>query len=125
MKKVQRPLVTHTFKGKRFEDHGLDLDVVPDLYAYKELLVATAKELWKRHHLDRKHLPRHFEASLCLKFYQVQEGSAAVPIFREVEVTDQTELWEANEPDELDEAVVLVTDAVNAADADGPLPEAL
>ena len=28
---VRRPLVTHTFKGKRFEDHGLDLDVLPDL----------------------------------------------------------------------------------------------
>jgi hypothetical protein len=48
-----------------------------------------------------------------------------VPIFREVEVADQTELWEANQPDELDEAVVLVTDVVNAADADRPLPEAL
>src|ERR1035438_2277452 len=86
--KVQRQLVTHTFKGKRFEDHGLDLDVLPDLYAYKELLVATAKELWRRHHPARQRLPKNFEDSLCLKFFKLMEGSVAVPIFREVE-TDE------------------------------------
>lgn len=123
--KVQKQLVTHTFKGKRFEDHGLDLDVLPDLYAYKELLVATAKELWKRHHPDRQRLPKNFEDSLCLKFFKLQEGSVAVPIFREVETADQPEFWQADQPDELDEAVVLVTDAVYAAEADQPLPEAL
>ena len=123
--KVQRQLVTHTFRGKRFENHGLDLDVLPDLYAYKELLVATAKELWKRHHPDRQRLPKNFEDSLCLKFYRLVEGSVAVPIFREIETVDQPELWQAEQPDELDEAVALVTDAVNAADADQPLPESL
>ena len=123
--KVQRQLVTHTFKGKRFEDHGLDLDVLPDLYAYKELLVATAKELWRRHHPDRQRLPKNFEDSLCLKFFKLMEGSVAVPIFREVETDGQPEFWQAEQPDELDEAVTLVTDAVNAADADQPLPEAL
>jgi hypothetical protein len=123
--KVQRPLVTHTCKGKRFEDHGLDLDVLPDLYAYKELLVATAKELWKRHHPDRQRLPKNFEDSLSLKFSQIQPGSAAVPIYREIETDGQGELWRANEPDELDQAVELVARAVLAADADQTLPDEL
>jgi hypothetical protein len=87
--KVRRQLVTHTFKGKRFEDHGLDLDVLPDLYAYKELLAGTAKELWKRHHPDRHRLPKNFEDSLCLKFFDILEGSVAVPIFREIETVGQ------------------------------------
>jgi hypothetical protein len=125
MAKVQRQLVTHTFKGKRFGDHGLDLDVLPDLYAYKELLVATAKELWKRHHPDRQRLPKNFEDSLCLKFFDLQEGSVAVPIFRELETANQPEFWQADQKDELDEAVALVTDAVYAAGADQPLPDAL
>ena len=125
MARVHRPLVTHTFKGRRFEDHGVDLDVLPDLYAYKELLVATAKELWKRHHPDRQRLPKNFEDSLCLKFYQVRPGSAAVPIFREVETDGQGELWQANEPDELDEAVLLIADSVRAADTDQALPDQL
>ncbi|MBI4659982.1 MAG: hypothetical protein HY735_14165 [Verrucomicrobia bacterium] len=125
MAKVHRPLVTHTFKGKRFEDHGVDLDALPDLYAYKELLVATAKELWKRHHPDRQRLPKNFEDSLCLKFNQVQPGSAAVPIYREVETDGQGEFCQANEPDELDEAVRLVAEAIQAGEADQPLPDQL
>jgi len=123
--KLRRPLVTHTFRGKRFEDHGLDLDVLPDLYAYKELLVATAKELWKRRHQERQRLPKNFEDSLCLKFSELQPGSTAVPIYREVEGDGQGELWRPEEPDELDQAVELVAQAVQAADADGPLPDQL
>ena len=103
MSRAKRQLVTHTFKGKRFEDHGLDLDVLPELYAYKELLVSAAKELWRRHHPDRLRLPKHFEDSLCLKFYRLDEGSVAVPIFREVEVANQAEMFEFEQPDELDE----------------------
>src|SRR5438093_12103620 len=114
MAKVQRPLVTHIFKGERFENHSLDLDVLPDLYAYKELLVATAKELWRRHHPDRQGLPKNFEDSLCLKF--TQEDSVAVPILREVEVPDQPGLFPANQPGERDQAVELVAEAVRAAE---------
>ena len=123
--KVQRPLVTHTCKGKRFEDHGLDLDVLPDLFAYKELLVATAKELWKRHHPDRHRLPKNFEDSLCLKFNQIQAGSTALPIYRELETDGQGQFWRPDAPDELDEAVQLVAQAVLAANADQTLPDQL
>lgn len=123
MAKIQRPLVTHTFKGKRFEDHGLDLDALPDLHAYKELLVTTAKELWRRHHPDRQRLPKNFEDSLCLKFYKLEAGGVAVPIVRELEVSDQVELWSTYEPDELDEAVLLVARAISAAESNQPLPE--
>jgi hypothetical protein len=125
MSTINRQLVMHTFKGKRFEDHGLDLDVLPELYAYKELLVSAAKELWRRHHPDRQRLPKHFEDSLCLKFYQLTEGSVAVPIFREMEVASQTEMFEFQQPDELDEAVLLVTEGVEAANSGRPLPDAL
>src|SRR2546426_2804468 len=125
MSKMKRQLVTHTFKGKRFEDHGLDLDVLPELYAYKELLVEAAKELWRRNHPDRQRLPKNFEDSLCLKFYQVAEGSVAVPIYREVETAEQPEFWRADQPDELDEAVLLVTQAVAAVSAEHPLPDQL
>ena len=125
MSRAKRQLVTHTFKGKRFEDHGLDLDVLPELYAYKELLVSIAKELWRRHHPDRQRLPKHFEDSLCLRFYALQEGSVAVPIFREVEVATQAEMFEFEKPDELDEAVTLIGEAVDASNTGVALPEAM
>jgi hypothetical protein len=125
MSKVQRELVTHTFKGKRFDDHGLDLDVLPDLFAYKQLLVETAKALWRRSHPDRERLPKNFEDGLTLKFFAINKGSAAVPIMREYESEDQADFWKTQPPDELDTAVELVNAAIVAADNNQPLPEEL
>jgi len=115
-------LVTHSFKGGRFRDHGLDIDVLPDLVAYKTLLVETAKELWRRNHPDRQRLPKNFEDSLTLKFYEVGRGSVSVPLMREVE-SEQTLF--APPQDELDEAVELIAEAISAASSDRALPEAL
>ncbi|NOX56688.1 MAG: hypothetical protein GXP27_20025 [Planctomycetes bacterium] len=127
MAKRQRELVTHTFKGPRFEDHGLDLDVLPDLLAYKTILVETAKELWRRRHPDRQRLPKGFEDSLKLKFYELRPGSTAVPLVREIECENneaQLKLFEPP-PDELDEAVQLVADTIDAAANDQPFPDDL
>jgi len=120
--KAKRPLVTHTFKGKRFEDHGLDLDVLPDLFAYKQLLVETAKALWRRNHPDRERLPKNFEDVLALKFFTIQAGSAAVPIMREFKNEDQADFWKSQPADELDTAVELVNAAIVAAHHRESLP---
>jgi hypothetical protein len=123
--KVTRPLVMHTFKGKRFEDHGLDLDVLPDLFAYKELLVETAKALWRRNHPDRERLPKNFQEGLALKFFKIEKGSVAVPIVREYESEDQADFWKGQPADELDIAVELVNAAIVAVNDNQPLPEEL
>ena len=122
MAKKRREVVTHTFKGPRFEDHGLDVDVLPDLLAYKTLLVETAKELWRRNHPGRQRLPRGFEESLSLKFYELKPGSTAVPLVREVE--DGNQLFEPP-PDELDQAVGMIAHTIDAAADGSPLPEDL
>lgn len=121
MGKHRREVVTHTFKGKRFDDNGVDLDVLPDLLAYKNLLVDTAKELWRRKHPQRERLPKNFEDSLVLKFYEVQSGSACIPLEREVESRGQTSYLQP-ERDELDEAVGLVADLMDAAAHDRSFP---
>ena len=84
MARIKRELVVHTFKGGRFNDHGVDVDVLPELIAYKTILVETAKELWRRKNPDRERLPKNFEDSLSLKFYEVKPGSAAIPLVREI-----------------------------------------
>jgi hypothetical protein len=122
---VQRQLVMHTFKGKRFDDHSLDLDVLPDLFAYKQLLVETAKALWRRNHPDRERLPKNFEDGLSLKFFKIEEGSTAVPIMREFETEDQADFWKTQPADELDTAVELVNAAILAANDNQPLPDDL
>ncbi len=120
MPKVKRELVKHVFKGGRFDDHGIDLDVLPDLLAYKNLLVETAKELWRSKHPGRERLPRNFEESLVVKFYEVEPGSAIIPLVHEYEADDQTSLIEND--NELEEAVELVAETAEAAYHDRPIP---
>jgi hypothetical protein len=121
MAKRKYELVTQKFTGPRFEDHGLDIDVLPELIAYKKLLIETAKEIWWRKHPDRERIQRNFEASLRLKFYRLAEGSVAVPLEREIEVEEGLLNFEPV-PDELDEAARVLEEAIDAASADAPLP---
>lgn len=121
MEKRRYELVKQKFSGPRFEDHGLDVDVLPELIAYKKLLIETAKEIWWRKHPGRERIQRNFEASLHLKFYRLAEGSVAVPLEREIEVEEGLLDFE-REPDELDEAARVLEEAIDAASADAPLP---
>jgi len=122
MTKSRHELVTHFFKGGRFADHGVDVDVLPDLIAYKRILVETAKDIWRRKNPSRRRLPKNFDETLSLKFYEIRAGSAGVPLMREVQ-SEQTKL--AFDRDELDEAVEMLDDAIEAIAGDRPLPEAL
>ena len=99
----------------------MDVDTLPDLFRYKTLLVDVAKELWRRNHPDRKNLPKNFEDSLNLKFFEVQNNCATIPLVRELSHDDRENLFVE---DELDDAVVLVADTIEAAGLDHPLPEA-
>ncbi len=121
MAKKHRHVVNHTFRGGRFEDHGIDLDVLPELLQYKQLLVEVAKELWRRVNPDRERLPKNFEDSLLLRFYEVQPNCATIPLERELE-DEKIQLWESE--DELDDAVELVARTIDAAGKDEPLPDA-
>ena len=115
-------VATHKFIGKRFEDHGIDIEVLPDLLRYKTLLVETVKELWRRRHPDRKYLPKNFETGLALKFYTVEPGSAAIPLMCEVAPDAGPQLFDDETCAQLDEAAELIADAVEATANDQPLP---
>ena len=116
-----RNLVNHTFHGRRFDDGGVDPDVMPDLVRYKTLLVEVAKELWRRNHPDRKYLPKNFEDSLSTKFYEVVANCATIPLERVSTAADRELLWDTE--DELDDAVTLVAETIDAAGNDQSLPE--
>jgi hypothetical protein len=116
------PITTQKFNGARFEDHGLDLDVLQELIAYKALLIETAKSLWRAKNPNRQRLKKNFEESVRLKFYELEPGSVAVPIEREYELADST-LPFAHPPDELDEAAGLIDQAIRAGAEDRMLPQ--
>lgn len=108
MTREKRELTTLRFSGERFDDHGLDVDVLPELSAYKELLVETAKQVWRRRNPSRQRLPRGFELGVSLKFFRLEHGSTAVPLVREVEVPQAPELPWQDTTDEIDEAAAII-----------------
>jgi hypothetical protein len=119
MAKAKQELTTLRFAGSRFDDGGLEIDVLPELIAYKGILVDTAKELWRRSHPDRERLPKRFEESIAVKFYRIEKGSTAIPLLRELPEGQLPNLIE----DEFDEAAALIEASIEAASADRPLPE--
>ena len=118
-----RDVTTITFSGPRFDDAGLELDVLPELLAYRKLLIATAKELWRAENPDRQRLPKGFEESIRLKFYTIEGGSAAVPIKR-VSAADEMPLFAGlDRPDEIDDAAQLIDETIEAIGRDEAVPE--
>ena len=62
--------------GARFEGHRLPLDVLPDLLAFRDLLVSYAKAGWRTAHIQRERLPKGFEKSIAFDLVSIEDGSA-------------------------------------------------
>jgi hypothetical protein len=114
------PLVTNTFKGRRFNDHGLDLDVLPELVTYNRIIVETAKELWRKNNPEKQRLKKNLEDDFRLKIFNLEKGSVAVPICREIPSGHLLVI-----ADELDDAVDLVNEAIECVDSGKRIPAAL
>ncbi len=125
MTTTHRTVVFHTFRGARFEDHGVDLDVLEDLQRYRDLLVEVAKELWRRNNPARERLPRNFEDSLSLRFYEVQPNCATIPLERIIPGEEVNSLFVDENSwveDELDQAAELITSTVDAVGRQQSIP---
>jgi hypothetical protein len=119
MESCRKQIAILRFEGPRFKDHGLDVDVLPELVAYKRLLQETAKEIWRSRHPGRQRLPKNFDAGISLKFFELLPGSTGVPLFREITPGQASlPLFEH----ELDQAVMVLEDAVAAAGATFKVP---
>ncbi|MEO8627155.1 MAG: hypothetical protein ABI612_03525 [Betaproteobacteria bacterium] len=116
-------LASLRFEGRRFENRSLDVECTQELIAYRNLVLACAKELYRRKQPQRSRLPKGFEDEFRLQFNRLEDGSAVVPLQR-VRVVEQGEL-ELGNLDEFDEAAELIDAAIAAADVDEPLPLAL
>lgn len=69
------------YVGRRFEGRRLPVDVLSDLPALRELIVAFARAEWRRNNPHRKRLPKGFDASLALDLIAIEDGSA-VPVLK-------------------------------------------
>lgn len=121
--KDKKELTTIKFTGPSFEDHGLELDVLNELLQYKKILIETAKELWRKNNPDRERIPKGFENSIRIKFYELCEGSTAVPLYREPEEQVSQMTFDFFPEDELEQAVEMLENSIELTQEDKPLPD--
>ncbi len=67
------------YTGTRFEGTRLPVDVLSDLPAFRDLLVAFAKDQFRRANTDKQRVPKGFDKSLSFALVAVEDGSA-VPV---------------------------------------------
>lgn len=75
------------FDGRRFADHSIEFDVLPELIQFQGMVTDLAKELYKREH-HRQRVPSGFELNTKLRFKRLGEGSTIVPVEARSEATD-------------------------------------
>ncbi|MCB9660728.1 MAG: hypothetical protein H6726_23995 [Sandaracinaceae bacterium] len=76
------PFVEHTLVGPRFSGHAVPVAVLPELTAYREILLDVARALFFREHPDRKRVPKGFDDGLDLVLRTIEDGSAVAPLER-------------------------------------------
>jgi hypothetical protein len=64
------------YVGTRFDGTRLPVDLLTDLPAFQDLLVAFAKDEWKRLNADYVRVPRGFEKSISFDLVALEPGSA-------------------------------------------------
>lgn len=76
------------FAGGRFDSHTIPFDVLPDLAAYRDLVVEVAKHLFRERNNDRQRVPKGFEESFQLGLSQVIQGNSATALARRLETLE-------------------------------------
>lgn len=76
------------FAGGRFDSHTIPFDVLPDLAAYRDLVVEVAKHLFRERNSDRQRVPKGFEESFQLGLSQVIQGNSATALAQRLETTE-------------------------------------
>lgn len=121
MSSWERTIDLH-FHGARFEGGSLEVDVLPELAEYKSIIVAVAEAIWWTRHPGRDRLRKKFRQDLQLRFTSVEPGSAVTPLERRRPSPQQTAMA-FQEPDEFDQAIALVNDALAATAHGERLPD--
>lgn len=105
------------YVGRRFNNARLPLDVLSDLPAFRDLLVAYAKQEWRSANADRQRVPKGFDKSLSFDLVGVEPGSA-IPALSWDEAAAQTYL-PGFSSELVDIVAVSYNDVVNLVDDAG------
>lgn len=64
------------YVGTRFNGARLPVDVLSDLPAFRDLLVAFAKDEWRKQNSKKQRVPKGFDKSLSFDLVAIEDGSA-------------------------------------------------
>jgi hypothetical protein len=125
------PFVSLIFRGARFGAAEMPVEALPEIVAYRDLVVAVARDMYLAAHADRQKVPKGFEASFGLRMTGVTEGSTKPTLQRvrhdrlglSADAARQAELF-GTPDDYFDSARDLVEEVIAAASAGKPLPDA-
>jgi hypothetical protein len=116
------------FAGGRFDSHTIPFDVLPDLAAYRDLVVVVAKHLFRKRNSDRLRVPKGFEESFQLGLYHVIQGNSATALVQRLETLEDqpSDTGQAGfdfpRYGEFEDARDLLDRVIAAANDDKPLP---
>lgn len=119
------PFLCARFAGGRFDAHAIPFDVLPDLAAYRILLVEVAKMLFKRRHNNRVRVPKGFEDSFQIGLMRVEGGHSAVAVGVRLPSRQQAQQGDLGFPsyEEFEEAKTYVDDLIRRVQSTGEVPE--
>lgn len=80
------PFVSLVFRGARFQGAAMPLEALPELAAYRDLVLATARALYQARHPERQRLPKGFDSGLRLVLERLESGSTVPIISREIDM---------------------------------------
>lgn len=64
------------YVGARFDNARLPVEFLPDLQAFRDLLLAFARDHWRSQNQKRERLPKGFDKSISLDLVALKSGSA-------------------------------------------------
>lgn len=122
------------FAGGRFDSHTIPLEVLPDLAAYRKLVVEVAKMIFRRRMGKRVRVPKGFEDSFQIGLARIQGGMSAVaymPRLCPVATPPQQPLnFAANQPTfgqpqypDFDDARDYIDDLIDSVGSTGRVPQ--
>ncbi len=117
---TNRDFVTPIFRGGRFEDAVLSVDVLADLAAYRDLVVELAKRLFLRREPGRKRVPKGFAESFQLGIRAIEKGSTLAVVSRTFGGSQPP--LPLGAADDFDAARDLLERVIEAGAAHAPLP---
>ncbi|MBK7876311.1 MAG: hypothetical protein IPJ77_11230 [Planctomycetes bacterium] len=112
------PFARLTFRGMRFDRASMPLEALPELAAYRDLVLAFARILFKKQNPDRQRLPKGFDESLGLMLEGMEAGSLVASIARK---SPSSDLLFENEvgPDYFAKARDLITEIIDSEGESG------